>query len=89
MEFEDQLLVLVPFAGLVLGVLVFFLTSPKRSPWQRRPSCPVCGRLGGLGLVCSTNEDEAPARDPDRRLRVYRCRHCQAVAITRVLDPEG
>ncbi len=88
MGLDEQLVVLVLFAVLVLGVLIFFLSSPRRSPWQRRPSCPVCGRLGALTLVSSTDEDEPPVTVYGRRLRVYRCRRCRAVALARVLDPE-
>jgi hypothetical protein len=85
MGLEDW--VVVVFGVCVVAILAFFLSSPPRSPWQRRPCCPVCGRLGALVLQGNLDEDEPPSIH-GRRLRIYRCRRCRALAVTRVLDPE-
>lgn len=88
LDLDERLVVLGLFAAFVVGVLIFFLTSPRRSPWQRRPICPVCGRLGTLALMRNVADEETPIKEYGQRIRVYCCGRCRARAATRVLDPE-
>jgi hypothetical protein len=88
LELDEPLMVLVLFGTGVVGVLIFFLSSPRRSPWRRRPLCPSCGRIGTLALMRNDAEDSTNTQTRGQRIRIYCCGRCGAREATRVMDPE-